>query len=54
MCLEAGGYFLLWCMEIGELDVSCDLFDFNYIFLQAEYAHYDCTNIDDLCLVSFF
>ena len=41
-------------MEIEGLDVSCNLFDINYIFSQDEYADYDCTNIDDLCLVSFF
>lgn len=41
-------------MKIGGLDVSCNLFDFNYIFLQDENADYDVANIDDLCLVSFF
>ena len=41
-------------MEIGGLDVSYNLFDFNYIFLQDENADYDFTNIDDLCLFSFF
>ena len=40
-------------MEIEGFDVSCDLFDFNYIFLQNEYADYDSTNIDDLCLACF-